>query len=234
MRIVDESYLLFTNDAGRPEPSSAARSLALRAAVLVDLLLTERIAVTVEQQPRVRVISAEPVGDAVLDAGIRVLARSPESVREILCLGAIDPTETVVGRLIAGGVLGPRSRTWFGLGAYRAASTVDPAPAWCVRTRLAGVLDRRAQATYADVALLSLLLGVCPALRGVRGPNGLLPPSSGYVTHEESMDVIAGLLAGWPAVAALVGVLQEIAASTSGGARRARRGRRRRVARRLG
>lgn len=212
MRVVEESYLLLTNEAGGPESSGSTRRIALTAALLADLVLAERVAISSERPPHVEVLSARPVGDPVLDARRAALPRRPEPLSEVVRWAALDPEDDVVGRFLVGGVLGEGKRTLFGFGP-RTMRMVDPRPKRRVRMRLADVLERRVQATSADVALLSILLGLYPGLQGVRTADGLLPPASGAVSHGETMDLLAGLLGGWPPGAALVGVLQQVSAS---------------------
>jgi hypothetical protein len=75
--VTEELFLLLRRDSGQPEDSFAYSSYGLNAAVVADLLLTERVTASDEEDPRITVVTDLPCGHPVLDNALEVLRADP-------------------------------------------------------------------------------------------------------------------------------------------------------------
>ncbi|MGH3689464.1 MAG: GOLPH3/VPS74 family protein [Microbacterium sp.] len=161
MLIVEELHLLLLRPDGRVESAASVHRLYGEiAAVIVDLILHERVTVTDEKNPAVRIVSAEPTGLSVLDATLARLAPvDGKRLQSLVMRSKLDPRDDVVASLVSQGVLVRGERGFFGLGSQRTPEA-DPGPEALLRARLAAVLAGTAAPTAADLTLLSILQGL--------------------------------------------------------------------------
>ncbi|KAA9393439.1 GPP34 family phosphoprotein [Kocuria coralli] len=166
MLIAEELYLLLTKDTGTPERPGTQRGYGLSAALIADLVLAGRVALTEEKRPRVTVGTTTPTGDPVLDFGLdRLASHSGKRLDRLVTSSRLNPEEVVVASLVQKGVLSLGDRTMLGLGKPRTPEA-DSRPERELRGRLAAVLAGASAPTPADATLLSVLqaLGVAPKI----------------------------------------------------------------------
>lgn len=105
LSLPEEIVLLTLDEAGRPlGRRGLAADFALAGAVLMELSLAGRVDT---DRTRLHVVSAEPTGDAVLDAGLALLAGQQDSRGAIVAM-TLEKTgmrEAVLAALVARGLL---------------------------------------------------------------------------------------------------------------------------------
>jgi hypothetical protein len=188
MLIAEELYLLLTDDdTGKQERPGTMRSYGLTAAVLADLVVSGRVALSDERKPRVTIVDASPTGNPVLDGALETLARRDgKRVDSLVTWSKLDPELAVVDSLVAAGILERGAPTMLGLGRPRTPA-VDTSPERLMRSRLRDVLAGTRRPTAADATLLSILQGL-----NIAAP--LLKEESGGLRAHEMKKRIAAVV----------------------------------------
>ncbi|WP_341854429.1 GPP34 family phosphoprotein [Brachybacterium sp. GPGPB12] len=110
--IPGELFLLLTDDAGRQD-STSYRTQALAAAAIAELALRERIALTEERGPKVRVLSTESTDLPVLDQALGALAElEGKSLKSAIGHRTMNLTEVIGEGFAAVGAV-RRKDGWF-------------------------------------------------------------------------------------------------------------------------
>lgn len=158
MLIVEELHMLLLRPDGRVESAvSVNRLYGEVAAVIVDLGLHGRIAVSDEKNPVVEIVSTDPTGNPILDTTLqRLVPLRGKRLQSLVVRPKLDPLEIVVESLIVQGVLVRGERGFFGWGSARTPES-DSTPEQALRARLAAVLAGTGAPTQADLALLAIL-----------------------------------------------------------------------------
>jgi hypothetical protein len=167
MLIAEDLLLLLTDDvSGKTTVDAQRLGLALAGAVLVELVLADRVAVTDEGRwgsgSRVALVSAAPLGDPVLDEAIRRIAgrRQPIGAQSLLTtLGKGLPDE-LRHRLVARGILRAEEGRVLGIFPTRAWPAADSTHEAGVRKALWDVVVVGRTPTDREVCLVSLLHAV--------------------------------------------------------------------------
>lgn len=189
MLICEELFLLLTKDDGMPESLGVYKPYGMGGAVIGDLMLAGRLELEDGDDPRVRVRSAEPTGNPVLDRSLaRIVERDGKRLSTLLMDRRVNPEKAVVSSLADARIITIRPRKILGLMPERH-PVVDPAPERAIRARLAGVLAGD-EPRPADVVLLTLLQGVGHASKVLREEVGKLSPAE----LEERIDTVADRL----------------------------------------
>lgn len=190
MLIVEELHMLLLRPDGRVESAvSVNRLYAEVAAVIVDLALHGRIAVSTEKHPVVDVVSLEPTGNPILDTTLeRIAPLRGKRLQSLVARPALDPLEVVVESLVVQGVLVRGERGFFGWGAARTPES-DSTPEQTLRARLAGVLAGTLAPTQPDLALLSIL-------QNLNAAHAILREECGGVSSRDLKKRIEDLTAG--------------------------------------
>ncbi|WP_372969616.1 GPP34 family phosphoprotein [Microbacterium sp.] len=190
MLIVEELHMLLLRPDGRTESAvSVNRLYGEVAAVIVDLALHRRIAVSDEKNPVVEIVSTEPTGNPILDTTLqRLVPLRGKRLQSLVARPKLDPLEIVVESLVVQGVLVRGERGFFGWGSARTPES-DPGPEQLLRSRLAAVLAGTAAPTQADLALLSILQNLDAA-------HAILREESGGLSSRELKKRIIELTAG--------------------------------------
>lgn len=190
MLIVEELHMLLLRPDGRTESAvSVNRLYGEVAAVIVDLALHRRIAVSDEKNPVVEIVSMEPTGNPILDTTLqRLVPLRGKRLQSLVARPKLDPLEIVVESLVVQGVLVRGERGFFGWGSARTPES-DPGPEQLLRSRLAAVLAGTAAPTQADLALLSILQNLDAA-------HAILREESGGLSSRELKKQIIELTAG--------------------------------------
>ena len=150
--------MLLLRPDGRVESAvSVNRLYGEVAAVIVDLALHGRIAVSDEKNPVVEIVSTDPTGNPILDTTLqRLVPLRGKRLQSLVVRPKLDPLEIVVESLIVQGVLVKGERGFFGWGSARTPES-DSTPEQALRARLAAVLAGTGAPTQADLALLAIL-----------------------------------------------------------------------------
>lgn len=150
--------MLLLRPDGRVESAvSVNRLYGEIAAVIVDLALHGRIAVSDEKNPVVEIVSTDPTGNPILDTTLqRLVPLRGKRLQSLVVRPKLDPLEIVVESLIVQGVLVRGERGFFGWGSARTPES-DSTPEQALRARLAAVLAGTGAPTQADLALLAIL-----------------------------------------------------------------------------
>ena len=158
MLIVEELHMLLLRPDGRVESAvSVNRLYGEVAAVIVDLALHGRIAVSDEKNPVIEIVSTDPTGNPILDTTLqRLVPLRGKRLQSLVVRPKLDPLEIVVESLIVQGVLVRGERGFFGWGSARTPES-DSTPEQALRARLAAVIAGTGAPTQADLALLAIL-----------------------------------------------------------------------------
>lgn len=171
MLISEALYLLLTDREGKPE-AVGMDNLGMTAAVIIDLVVAERVVLSDEKSPRVYLISQEPTGHPVLDTAQSVIAqRHGYRLEALISWPRLDPRAAVVTSLIHRGVLALDDRPRHGFGPQKTPE-INPEPEQMIRMRIAAVLAGQAPADIAESTLLSILHGMGLAHKILRQEAG--------------------------------------------------------------
>lgn len=201
MLIVEELYLLLTKAEGTQERPGTPRAYGLVAAVVTDLIVAERVALTEEKRPRVMVALNQATGHPVLDTALALIGQKDgRRLESLVTWGKLDPEAQVVDSLVRAGVLEMGDRTFLGLGRPRTPEA-NAGPEQMLRARLAAVLAGQAWPTAADATLLSVLQAL-----GIARP--ILAAESGGMKARELKHRINEVVAASPAGTAVERAVQ--------------------------
>jgi len=190
MLIVEELHMLLLRPDGRVESAvSVNRLYGEVAAVIVDLALHGRIAVSDEKNPVVEIVSTDPTGNPILDTTLqRLVPLRGKRLQSLVVRPKLDPLEIVVESLIVQGVLVRGERGFFGWGSARTPES-DSTPEQALRARLAAVLAGTGAPTQADLALLAIL-------QNLNAAHAILREESGGLSSRDLKKRIEQLTAG--------------------------------------
>lgn len=190
MLIVEELHMLLLRPDGRVESAvSVNRLYGEVAAVIADLALHGRVAVSSDKNPTVEIVSTEPTGNPILDTTLeRLVPLRGKRLQSLVARPKLDPLEVVVESLVVQGVLIRGERGFFGWGSARTPES-DPAPERVLRSRLAAVLAGTSAPTQADLTLLSIL-------QNLNAAHAILREECGGVSSRDLKRRIDELTAG--------------------------------------
>jgi hypothetical protein len=192
MLIAEELFLLLRRDDGRPESATAQRGYGLAAAVVTDLVVAERITLSEDKDPRLKVLVPGPVGHPALDAAmVRLEQKDGKKLSSLVSDGKVAVERELAGALSAAGVIDVTESRALGLVPEKY-PVRDPEPERRVRERLRLVLQGGTP-TLADASLLSILQGLGVASKVLEEEKGTLGRRDLTKRIEEvSTDVVAG------------------------------------------
>lgn len=168
--ICEKLFLLLTKDSGSPESRTARSAYGLNGALLVDLLLAGRIALSEDRNPRINIVNPAPTGRPVLDQALQTLpAKNGKRFSSLVPWGRLNPTRSIAASLSAAGIVTVDTSGLLGSLSPRY-PTVDPAPEQQLRSHIYAVLHGEQIALEADSTILSILQGLGIAVR-------ILPPA---------------------------------------------------------
>lgn len=163
MLIAEELFLLLRRDDGKPESMSAQRGYGLAAAVITDLVLSERITLSDDKDPRMTVLDPSPAGHPALDAALtRLREREGKKLSSLVTDRRLAVEQQTAEALSAAGVIGIEEKRALGLVPTKY-PVLDPEPERRVREQLRLVLAGGTPRPE-DATLLAILqgLGVAP------------------------------------------------------------------------
>ena len=159
MLIVEELFLLLRRDDGRPASATAQRGYGLAAAVITDLALAERVALSDDKDPRLTVLVPGAVGHPALDAAMqRLEQRDGKKLSSLVTDRKVAVEREVAGVLAAAGVITVVEKRALGL-VPEAYPVVNGEPERRLREQLRTVLMGGTPRTE-DATLLTILQGL--------------------------------------------------------------------------
>ena len=205
MLIVEETYLLLTNDNGAAGRVWSYRRHGLVTALLVDLAEAGIIGIGQGRDPRVAVVKAGVTSHPVLDAALPALDRlSGRRISALVASPKLNPEQAVGQSLARQGIVQEVPRR------FRSPEyvTVSPAPEIVLRQRLGEVLAGDREATLADATELGIL-------KALNLAYGLLGPARGDLDRRGLARRIVAVSQEVPAVGALQRMVDTLTASAT-------------------
>lgn len=166
MLLAEDVLLLLTDDAtGKARTDSVRLDLVLAGAVLVELMTLERVAIAQPGGPvragRLVVVDASPIGDGILDEGLRRIAaskpRKPESMLSVLQKGL---RHALYGQLVGRGIVRAEEGKVLGLFPVRLWPAVDSRHEHMVWASLREVLVDGRAPTPTEANIVALLQSI--------------------------------------------------------------------------
>ncbi|XVX18921.1 GOLPH3/VPS74 family protein [Actinomycetota bacterium] len=171
MLIAEQLLLLLTTDEGKAESWGIQDGIGYAGAAIADLVLAERVTLSDDKDPRVRVLSTAPTGHPALDQVLERLShRDGKKLSSMVADGKCNPHKEIVASLARAGVIEVAPRRAFGFVPERH-PVLDPGPERALRERLRAVLAG-GQATIPEATVLSLLQGLDVAPKVLRDEMG--------------------------------------------------------------
>ena len=165
--IAEDLLLLLTDDqTGKPVVAPQSLTYALAGAVLVELALAGRVAVTDDGRwgsgTRVAVVSAEPIGEPVLDEALaRISGKAqPAGAQALLAVLGKGLADALRNRLAQRGILHAEEGRVFGIFPTRVWPAADARHEGQIRSALWDVVVVGRAPTEREVTLVSLLHAV--------------------------------------------------------------------------
>lgn len=205
MLIVEEMFLLLTQDNGTGDRARRFRRSGLAAAALTDLAEAGTVRIAPEgRDPKVTVVRAGMTGNAPLDALLPALDRlSGKRISQLVASSTLSP-EAATGQALARQGIVREESSFFGASSF---VTHNPAPEIALRARLGQVLSGHREADLADATELGIL-------KALNVAHGLLGPARGDLDRHGLSRRIESVAQGIPAVEALKRIVGPITAST--------------------
>lgn len=199
MLIVEEMFLLLTQDNGTTDRARRYRRYGLVAAALTDLAEAGVLKIAAEgKDPKATVVRAGMTGHAPLDAILPALdGLSGKKLSQLVSSSKLNPEKATGQALARQGIVREDS-------GYL---TINPAPEIALRERLGQVLSGHRDPSPAE----STELGI---LKALNVSHGLLGPARGDLDRRGLSRRIESVAQGIPAVEALKKVVDPITAST--------------------
>ncbi|MGM7669464.1 GOLPH3/VPS74 family protein [Microbacterium sp. A93] len=205
MLIVEEMFLLLTQDNGTTDRARRYRRYGLVAAALTDLAEAGVLKIAAEgKDPKVTVIRAGMTGQAPLDAILPALdGLSGKGISQLTASSKLNP-EQATGQALARQGIVREDSTLLGGSSFM---TINPAPEIALRERLGQVLSGHRDPGLADTTELGIL-------KALNVAHGLLGPARGDLDRHGLSRRIESVAQGIPAVEALKRIVDPITAST--------------------
>ncbi|WMY79595.1 GPP34 family phosphoprotein [Citricoccus sp. I39-566] len=208
MLIVEEMFLLLSQDNAISDRAHRYRRYGLAAAALADLADTGVVQIadagTPGGEPKVTVVKAGMTGRAPLDALLPALdGLSGKKISALVAHAKLDPEQATGQELARQGIVREES-SFLGGSSFL---TVNPAPAIALRERLGQVLSGDREPTPAESTELGLL-------KALNVAHGVLGPARGDLDRRGLSRRIDAVAQGIPVVEAVQRVVDPITAST--------------------
>ena len=207
LSLADELLLLVYDDAGSPEAGMQVVDYGLAGALLMELMLAERVTVP---DKRVVVTDPTPIGDPLADQALARIAGEHRERKPKDWIGPLSKglRERVLDRLIAAGLLRreedrvlwvfPRTR-------FPSASGEEPLPEGETRRRLLAAADATGPVDQRTAAL-------CALVRALGIERVAVPDRPRREVRERFQEIV---VASWPADAARKAITEMEAAVTT-------------------
>lgn len=205
MLIVEEMFLLLTQDNGTTDRARRYRRYGLVAAALTDLAEAGVVKIAAEgKDPKATVVRAGMTGHAPLDAVLPALdGLSGKKLSQLVSSSKLNPEKATGQALARRGIVRADSAPLGG----SSFMTLNPAPEIALRERLGQVVSGHRDPSPAEATELGIL-------KALNVAHGLLGPARGDLDRHELSRRIESVTQGIPAVEALKEVVDPITAST--------------------
>ena len=199
--IPGELFLLLTDDAGRQD-STQYRRQALAAAAVAELALREKVALSEDRTPKVKVLDTEPTDLPVLDQALGALAElDGRAIKTVIGHRTMDLTEVIGEGFVAAGAV-TRKYGWF----FTSWPAEDDSLERALRARLAAAVTDSSVASLQDGILLDLL-------RALRIAHRILKDDLPDISRRELDRRIERLDIDHPAAKAVRRIMDDMAAA---------------------
>lgn len=199
MLIVEEMFLLLTQDNGTTARARRYRRYGLAAAALTDLAEAGHLKIAADgKDPKVTVVRAGMTGQAPLDALLPALdGLSGKKLSQLVASSKLNPEKATGQALARQGVV--REDAGY--------MTLNPVPEIALRERLGQVLSGHREAALAESAELGIL-------KALNVAYGLLGTARGEMDRHALSRRIESVAQEVPAVEALKKIVDPVTAST--------------------
>ena len=117
MLITEKLYLLMASDREKPESVVSATGYGMNAALISDLMIAGRVALSDDQQRQIQLIGAGPCPDPVLAAPLAKLEKKEQlSLDEAVRISGLCDARLVTDSLAKAGIVEYGERTLLGMG----------------------------------------------------------------------------------------------------------------------
>lgn len=164
MLITEKLYLLMAKDPEKPETVVTATGYGMNAAIISDLMIAGRVALSEDEQRQIQLIGAGPCPDPVLAAPLEKLEkRGTLSLDEAVKIPGLCNVRRVTDSLAKAGIVEYGEKTLLGLGKERVYIINDQIQRQ-IRTDLQAELHGRKIPGTSDTTVLAILhaLGLAP------------------------------------------------------------------------
>ena len=160
MLIAEKLYLLMADDSEKPEAVVSATGYGMNAAIITDLMVAGRVALSEDEQRQIQLIGAGPCPDPVLAAPLEQLERRGSlSLDEAVKINSLCDVRLLTDSLAKGGIIEYGERTMLGLGKQRV-RIINQQIQRQIRTDLHGALHGQKIPGTSDTTVLAILQAV--------------------------------------------------------------------------
>ncbi|MGX1591525.1 GOLPH3/VPS74 family protein [Glutamicibacter sp. NPDC055491] len=160
MLIAEKLYLLMADDSEKPETVVSATGYGMNAAIITDLMIAGRVALSEDQQRQIHLIGAGPCPDPVLAAPLEKLEkRGNLSLDEAVKINSLCDARSLTDSLAKAGIIEYGERTLLGLGKQRV-RIINQQIQRQIRTDLQGALHGQKIPGTSDTTVLAILQAI--------------------------------------------------------------------------
>ncbi|MGH3654714.1 GOLPH3/VPS74 family protein [Glutamicibacter sp.] len=164
--ITEKLYLLMANDAEKPESVVSATGYGMNAALISDLMIAGRVALSDDQQRQIQLVGAGPCPDPVLAAPLAKLEKKERlSLDEAVKISGLCDARLVTDSLAKAGIVEYGERTLLGMGKKRV-HIINEQIQRQIRTDLQAALHGQKIPGVSDTTVLAIVqaIGLAPEL----------------------------------------------------------------------
>lgn len=160
MLIAEKLYLLMADDSEKPETVVSATGYGMNAAIITDLMIAGRVALSEDQHRQIHLIGAGPCPDPVLAAPLEKLEkRGNLSLDEAVKINSLCDARSLTDSLAKAGIIEYGERTLLGLGKQRV-RIINQQIQRQIRTDLQGALHGQKIPGTSDTTVLAILQAI--------------------------------------------------------------------------
>ncbi|MFJ2145538.1 hypothetical protein CQ012_09935 [Arthrobacter sp. MYb214] len=160
MLIAEKLYLLMADDSEKPETVVSATGYGMNAAIITDLMIAGRVALSEDQHRQIHLIGAGPCPDPVLAAPLEKLEkRGNLSLDEAVKINSLCDARSLTDSLAKAGIIEYGERTLLGLGKQRV-RLINQQIQRQIRTDLQGALHGQKIPGTSDTTVLAILQAI--------------------------------------------------------------------------
>lgn len=167
----DLALLLVDPESGKPVVDGTAFDRAIGGALLLDLTVAERIAVTGSGAKARVAVTGGPTGDPLLDAAMDRLGSKERRAATAVERLSSKLRAATFARLVAAGVLEEEKGRFLAVIPTTTWRSADPRPRVALHQGVAAVLTRKGEPDERQAGLISLLYAVQAEHKVVDGPR---------------------------------------------------------------